>query len=85
MSSMWNSTTPIRGSRISAAINWCATTSITLFRKEPLLQSNAFLVVAAVPADIQAVYGINNVIGPYTGTFKKTETLELLMNRGPCC
>jgi hypothetical protein len=35
-------------------------------------------VVAAAPADIESVYGITNVMGPYNGSLKHSETLELL-------
>ncbi len=41
------------------------------------LAGGAFLVIAAVPSDIQAVYGIRNVVGPYTGSLKKSDTIEL--------
>ena len=34
------------------------------------------------PADMTSVYGITNVVGPYTGSLKKTETLELLDEQG---
>ncbi len=43
-----------------------------------LIASNSFIVVAAVPADLQSVYGLPNVMGPYTGSLKKAETLQLL-------
>jgi hypothetical protein len=39
-------------------------------------------VVAASPSSITSVYGITNVIGPYTGSLKKSETLELLDEHG---
>lgn len=42
-----------------------------------VLQGGAFLVVAAVPGDITAVYGITNVMGPYGGSLKKTGIIEL--------
>ena len=41
------------------------------------LGGGAFLVIAASPTGIQSVYGINNVVGPYTGSLKKTGTLQL--------
>jgi hypothetical protein len=44
--------------------------------------SNSFMVVAAAPADITSVYGITNVMGPYTGSLKKTETLQLIDEHG---
>jgi len=40
-----------------------------------------YLVVAAAPADITSIYGITNVMGPYTGSLKHAETLELLDER----
>ena len=43
-----------------------------------ILGGGAYLVVAAMPADITSVYGITNVTGPYTGSLKHTEALELL-------
>jgi hypothetical protein len=43
-----------------------------------ILNGGAFLVVAASPSGIQAVYGITNVLGPYTGSLKKSDTLQLL-------
>ena len=42
------------------------------------IPGGGYLVVAAAPADIESVYGITNVMGPYTGSLKKSETLELL-------
>jgi regulation of enolase protein 1 (concanavalin A-like superfamily) len=42
-----------------------------------VLPGGAFLVIAASPQNIQSVYGITNVIGPYTGSLKKAETLQL--------
>ncbi|HOW64014.1 MAG TPA: lamin tail domain-containing protein, partial [Verrucomicrobiota bacterium] len=38
-----------------------------VFPEGTSLAARSFLVVAAVPADIRTVYGINNVVGPYTG------------------
>jgi hypothetical protein len=42
------------------------------------IAGGAFLVIAAAPADVESVYGITNVLGPYTGSLKKSETLQLL-------
>ena len=42
------------------------------------IAGGAYLVVAAVPADMESVYGITNVLGPYNGSLKHSETLELL-------
>jgi len=46
------------------------------------IASNSFMVIAAVPADIQSAYGLTNVMGPYTGSLKKAETLQLLDEQG---
>ena len=46
------------------------------------IPGGGYLVVAASPADIQSVYGISNVLGPYTGSLKKSETLQLLDEQG---
>lgn len=46
------------GSRLTGTVDFT-------FPAETQLAGNAFLVVAKVPADVQAVYGITNVIGPY--------------------
>jgi hypothetical protein len=46
------------------------------------IASNSFIVIAAAPADIQSVYGITNVLGPYSGSLKKSETLQLLDEQG---
>ncbi|MGO8929000.1 MAG: lamin tail domain-containing protein [Limisphaerales bacterium] len=47
-----------------------------------ILNGGAFLVVAASPASMQAVYGITNVLGPYAGSLKKSDTLQLLDEQG---
>ncbi|MGP8235670.1 MAG: lamin tail domain-containing protein [Limisphaerales bacterium] len=47
-----------------------------------IIPGGGYLVVAASPASIQAVYGITNVLGPYTGSLKHAETLELLDEQG---
>lgn len=43
-----------------------------------VVPGGAFLVIAASPPSIQNVYGITAVMGPYTGSLKKTDTLQLL-------
>ena len=48
------------------------------FAPGTILPGGAFLVVAASPQSIHNVYGINNVVGPYTGSLKKADTLQLL-------
>jgi hypothetical protein len=42
------------------------------------LPGGAFLVIAASPQNIQSVYGISNVTGPYAGSLKKADTVQLL-------
>jgi regulation of enolase protein 1 (concanavalin A-like superfamily) len=42
-----------------------------------LLAGGAYLVVAASPQSIQSVYGITNVVGPYEGTLKHVDSLQL--------
>ena len=58
----------------------CADMSYT-FPTGTTIGSNSFIVVAAAPADITSVYGITNVMGPYAGSLKKSETLQLLDER----
>jgi hypothetical protein len=55
----------------------CADMNYT-FPAGTTIGSNSFIVIAAVPADIESVYGITHVMGPYTGSLKHSETLELL-------
>ncbi len=47
-----------------------------------ILGGGGFLVVAASPAGISIVYGITNVVGPYTGSLKKADTITLLDDQG---
>jgi hypothetical protein len=47
-----------------------------------ILAGGAFLVAVASPQSIQNVYGITNVVGPYTGSLKKADTLQLLDDQG---
>ena len=42
------------------------------------IPGGGYLVVGAAPADLASVYGLTNVTGPYTGSLKHAETLELL-------
>ncbi|HEY2952433.1 MAG TPA: lamin tail domain-containing protein, partial [Verrucomicrobiae bacterium] len=51
----------IGGWRISGAIDYT-------FPSNTILQPRSFLVVAAVPADLQAVYGLTGVLGPFANT-----------------
>jgi hypothetical protein len=59
----------------------CADMNYT-FPAGTTIAANGFIVVAAAPNDIESVYGITNVMGPYTGSLKKTETLQLLDEQG---
>jgi hypothetical protein len=47
-----------------------------------ILLPGAFLVVAAVPADIQAIYGITNLTGPYTNSLPKSGVVRLRNDTG---
>jgi hypothetical protein len=47
-----------------------------------IMPAGGVLVIAASPASIQNVYGITNVLGPYNGGLKKSETLQLLDEHG---
>ena len=48
-----------------------------------LIPGQAFFVVAASPSGIQNVYGLaTNVFGPYTGSLKKSGTIQLLDEQG---
>jgi hypothetical protein len=47
-----------------------------------ILGGGAFLVLAASPTGVANVYGITNVLGPYTGSLKKTGTIELVDAQG---
>ena len=55
----------------------CADMNYT-FPPNTIIPGGGYLVVAAAPGDIQSVYGITNVMGPYTGSLNKSETLQLL-------
>ncbi|MCX8155823.1 MAG: lamin tail domain-containing protein [Verrucomicrobiae bacterium] len=50
----------IGGFRITGAVEYT-------FPTGTVIQANSRLVVAAVPADVQAVYGISGVLGPFSG------------------
>jgi hypothetical protein len=47
-----------------------------------IMSGGAFLVVAASPQSMQNVYGLSNVMGPYTGTLKNPDSLQLLDETG---
>jgi regulation of enolase protein 1 (concanavalin A-like superfamily) len=59
----------------------CADMNYT-FPPGTTLPAGGYLVVAAAPGDITAAYGITNVVGPYNGSLKKSETLELFDEQG---
>ena len=59
----------------------CADMSYT-FPANTKIPGGGYLCIAAVPADIQTIYGIANVMGPYVGSLKKSETLELHDEQG---
>ena len=55
----------------------CADLNYT-FPANTQIPGGGYLVVAAAPADITSIYGVTNVLGPYTGSLKHSETLQLL-------
>jgi regulation of enolase protein 1 (concanavalin A-like superfamily) len=55
----------------------CADVNYT-FPPGTQIPGGGYLVVAAAPADIESVYGITNVMGPYNGSLKHSETLQFL-------
>jgi hypothetical protein len=55
----------------------CADMNYT-FPTNTLIPGGGYLVVAAAPGDVESVYGITNIMGPYDGSLKHSETLELL-------
>ena len=53
------------------------------FTAGTLIPGGAYYVVAASPTGMQNVYGLStNVFGPYTGTLKKSGTIQLLDEQG---
>jgi len=67
------STADLSGYRITGAVDYT-------FPPGTSLPARSYLVVAAVPADIQAVYGIANVVGPFTGNLPNSSGLIRLRN-----
>ena len=59
----------------------CADMNYT-FPPGTILAGGAYLVIAASPGSIQNIYGITNVLGPYTGSLKHSETLQLFDEQG---
>jgi regulation of enolase protein 1 (concanavalin A-like superfamily) len=47
-----------------------------------VIPGGSFLVIAASPADLGTVYGISNILGQYTGSLKKADTLRLFDEQG---
>lgn len=63
----------LSGYRITGAVNYT-------FPPGTTLAARSYLVVAAVPTDIQAVYGISNVLGPFTNNLPNGSGLLRLRN-----
>jgi len=60
----------------------CADMNYT-FPANTIIPGGAFFILAASPQGMQNVYGLTtNVFGPYTGSLKKSETLQLLDEQG---
>ena len=60
----------------------CADMNYT-FPPNTIIPGGAFFVVAASPSGVENVYGLTtNVFGPYSGSLKKSETLQLLDEQG---
>jgi hypothetical protein len=59
----------------------CADMNYT-FPPGTIIPGGGFLVIAASPGSIQNVYGITNVMGPYNGSLKHSETLQLMDEHG---
>lgn len=69
----------ISGFRISGDIGY-------KFPAGTVLPGGGYLVIARNPSDIQAVYGVTNVTGPYTGKFSnKKGTCVCAIELMPCC
>lgn len=64
----------ISGYRVSGDVSYT-------FPPGTILAGGAFLVIARNPGDIQAIYGIPNVVGPYTGGFSNKKGTARLRNR----
>jgi hypothetical protein len=60
----------------------CADMNYT-FPANTIMPGGAFFVIASSPQGIQNVYGLTtNIFGPYTGSLKKSETLQLIDEQG---
>jgi hypothetical protein len=62
------------GFRISGAIDYT-------FPSNFLLQARSYAVIAAVPADVQAVYGISGVLGPWSGALQNSDGTLRIRNK----
>ncbi len=59
----------------------CADMNYT-FPVGTIIPGGGFLVIAAFPSSIENVYGITNVVGPYNGSLKRSENLQLIDEHG---
>ncbi len=64
----------LSGYRISGDVDY-------IFPPGTILEGGAFLVIARNPADLQAVYGISNAIGPYANNLSNSKGTVRLRNR----
>jgi hypothetical protein len=64
----------IGGFRLSGDISYT-------FAPGTILPAGGYLVVAAAPGDVQAVYGITGVLGPYSNTLSQSSGTVRLRNR----
>ena len=53
-----------------------------VFPASTAIAGGGFLVVAAAPEDLQAVYGVSNVSGPYTNSLKTSGAVKLYDEQG---
>ncbi len=60
----------ISGLRISGEVDFT-------FPANTIMPGGSFLVIAKVPADVESVYGIANVMGPYTNSLASSGTIRL--------
>ncbi|HTD65517.1 MAG TPA: lamin tail domain-containing protein [Candidatus Limnocylindria bacterium] len=65
----------ISGYRISGDVSYT-------FPEGTILPGGGFVVIAKSPSDVQTVYGIGNVTGPYTNSFSNKSGTLRLRNRG---
>jgi hypothetical protein len=63
----------VSGYRISGSVDYT-------FPQGTVIPARAYRVVAAVPADVQSVYSIANVLGPFTGNLPNSSGLVRLRN-----